>query len=422
MPTTTVTDPIILDSTGQSILTAINNLTEAVQPTNVCVDISTSLPASGWSSSAPYIQTWTNNKVTDECAVKVEFPSDATGTGITYLEFEKVAGGVKFTAPSKPSVAIPVIVHIINAEAESVTSISGDMVSTNVVSGASNVDQALTAHSTAITDVRLLESLGSHSTLASFTTALDDKLEEMANYTTAVFRIQVSTAFTPFGKTTYVCRLSKINGTTYGSALFESLNTTVTTHLIKGTKNTTWQFDLIALDSDKVSQRGSGQLTDLKINNTGAGSDVISFGGGDSSWGSENVGGIMYTHSGRQYFFRGKGSTNEKNEDFTLPAHSDGNSNQSYDILTTKNYSSTLSRITTFAGTSSNKTFSFDLAQGYHALVAVAAGFVSFFNGSGVLYNTELPSGFTAAISGTTVTITRSNTTAFIVHGIVIGT
>lgn len=131
----------VLDTTVARIADAL----EDMAPSNVCIDISTSLPANGWSQSSPYVQIWTNNKVTDECAVKVEFPVEATNTGITYLEYEKVAGGVKFTAPSLPSTAIPVIVHIINAEAESITSISADMVSTSAVSGSSNVDEALGA-------------------------------------------------------------------------------------------------------------------------------------------------------------------------------------------------------------------------------------------------------------------------------------
>jgi len=170
----------------------------------------------------------------------------------------------------------------------------------------------------------------------------------------------------------------------------------------------------------KATSHGPGEFSSIKANGVDSTADTIVFGGGDDQWASGNIGGIMYTHGNRQYVFRAKGSTNGKNEDYSLPVHSDGSSNQSYNILTTKDYSGTLGRITTFAGTSSNKTFSFELPQGYHAMVCIAAGFACFFNGSGILYNTELPSGFTAAISGTTVTITRSNTTAFVVHGIVI--
>ena len=129
----------VLDSTVARIASAVENMV----PSNVCVNISTSLLPADWSSSAPYIQVWTNNKVTDECAVKVEFPAEAASTNVTYLEFEKVAGGVKFTAPVKPATAIPVIVHIINAEAESITDISADLVSTSAVPNASNVEEGL---------------------------------------------------------------------------------------------------------------------------------------------------------------------------------------------------------------------------------------------------------------------------------------
>lgn len=151
------TDPIILDSTGQQIAAAI----EALAPSNVAVDISTSLSASGWTNSSPYTQTWLNNKVSDECGIKVEFLAGAVNNDVLYLEYEKVPGGVKFTAPKKPSTDIPVVVHIINAKAESITSISGDMVSTDVVSGAGNVDEALEVHNEAIANlsnyIRIIE-------------------------------------------------------------------------------------------------------------------------------------------------------------------------------------------------------------------------------------------------------------------------
>ena len=141
----------VLDSTVERIAEAV----EALAPSNVCVDISTALPANGWSNSAPYTQDWMNNKVTDECGVKVEFLGQASNTGVMYLEAEKIAGGVRFTAPVKPTVALPVIVHIINAEAESITDISADMVSTSAVSGAANVDEALTSLNSKFTPVQI---------------------------------------------------------------------------------------------------------------------------------------------------------------------------------------------------------------------------------------------------------------------------
>ena len=138
-----VTDPMLLDSTGQRILTALQGIKDAVQPTNVYLDLAVSLPSSGWSNSSPYVYTWTSAYVTPECAIDVHFGEGAENILVDYLEFEKVSGGVKFTAPVKPTVNIPVIVRILNADAESITSVSATMVSTSAVSGQSNVEQAL---------------------------------------------------------------------------------------------------------------------------------------------------------------------------------------------------------------------------------------------------------------------------------------
>ena len=164
-----ITKPLLLNETGQAIVTALGNLTSAVQPTNIYEDISVSLPANGWTNSAPYTYTWTSSKVTSECGVEVGFEDAAKSTGIMTLTYEKVAGGIQFTAPSKPSVAIPVTVRIINADAESITSLDAEMVSTNAISGASNVQQALgTLNSKTSTFYRY----SSEKTTASFPTGL----------------------------------------------------------------------------------------------------------------------------------------------------------------------------------------------------------------------------------------------------------
>lgn len=121
----------------------VENLIEAIQPTNVYVDLPVSIPTSGWSNSSPYVYTYTNSKITAECGIEVDFLANSENADVMYLEYEKVAGGVQFTAPKKPTVAIPVNIRVINADAEAFESISADMVSTNAVPGAANAEQAL---------------------------------------------------------------------------------------------------------------------------------------------------------------------------------------------------------------------------------------------------------------------------------------
>lgn len=117
--------------------------TSVIKPVHAGIDLSFTIPVSGWSSTAPYTYTWTDSRVTSGCRVEAGFFSGATDTSVAYLEYEKVTGGVQFTSPVLPTVAIPVIVHIISAQAGNTTSITGDMVQTSVISGAANVDEAL---------------------------------------------------------------------------------------------------------------------------------------------------------------------------------------------------------------------------------------------------------------------------------------
>lgn len=74
-----------------------------------------------------------------------------------------------------------------------------------------------------------------------------------------------------------------------------------------------------------------------------------------------------------------------------------------------------------FGGTSSNSSFSFPMANLSHAIVCIGNTMFSLYNYEGTIYDNTLPTGYTAAISNGIVTITRSTSTTFIIHGIVIG-
>lgn len=114
------------------------------------VDVSITIPSSGWSSSSPYVYTWTDARVTSRCRVIMDFVKGANNGEIPYLDFEKVSGGVKFTAPKKPTQVISVIIHIINAVEQAITNVNGNDVSTSAVDGAANVEEALAAQNQAI--------------------------------------------------------------------------------------------------------------------------------------------------------------------------------------------------------------------------------------------------------------------------------
>lgn len=140
-----ITSPPFLDETAQSMLLALQGIRSAVQPANVYLDLDITLATSGWTSLAPYTYNWTSDKINDSCSVKVSFLDGAEDTNPLYLEYEKTAGGIQFVAPVKPTAAIPVRVHIIYADANAVTDVDDEMVSSSAVSGAANVKEALQA-------------------------------------------------------------------------------------------------------------------------------------------------------------------------------------------------------------------------------------------------------------------------------------
>lgn len=149
----TVTDPVLLDSTGQDILDALNGIKEGVQPSNIYLDMEISIPTNGWSSSAPYTYTWLNSRITTECGVEVHFKDGAETIDMSYLEYEKTIGGIIFTIDKVPNAAVPLVIRIINAKADAIIdATSADMVTTSAVPDASNVEEALEIHQTKVTE------------------------------------------------------------------------------------------------------------------------------------------------------------------------------------------------------------------------------------------------------------------------------
>ena len=110
---------------------------------NAGVDISFTVPANGWSENSPYTYTWTNSNILSNSRVTVSFASDNSSTDVIYLDCEKVTGGIQLTSSVKPSSALYLVAHIINAKMDSYADVHGDMVATDIIAGVSNVDEAL---------------------------------------------------------------------------------------------------------------------------------------------------------------------------------------------------------------------------------------------------------------------------------------
>lgn len=110
---------------------------------NAGVDISFTVPANGWSENSPYTYTWTNSNILSNSRVTVGFASNNSSTDVVYLDCEKVTGGIQLTSSVKPSSALYLVAHIINAKMDSYADVHGDMVATDIITGASNVDEAL---------------------------------------------------------------------------------------------------------------------------------------------------------------------------------------------------------------------------------------------------------------------------------------
>ena len=128
---------------------------------------------------------------------------------------------------------------------------------------------------------------------------------------------------------------------------------------------------------------------------------------------SMRIAATLAMHSDGHFYFKKQNGTDN------APVHTGNVYSDNYNLETIGSKVNGIIR--TIRQTSSSRKATFTLDKGHHALVGIAAGFASFFNSNGTLYNSTLPSGFTAAISNeTTVTITRSSDTTFQIDGLVI--
>lgn len=120
----------------------LNNRLTAVE--NVVVDIPVNIASTDWALvNGEYTYTWTNGLVTAASGIKVELQDGAESAGIDDFDYDKVSGGVKFISAIQPTGNLPIIIGIVNAKASSIQGFTADDVSSEAISGCSNVEDAL---------------------------------------------------------------------------------------------------------------------------------------------------------------------------------------------------------------------------------------------------------------------------------------
>lgn len=199
---------------------------------NVYEDQDISIQTTDWVNG---VYTWTSNLVTAECGYEVFLRAGAENAGIETFDDAKVTGGIQFTIVSgTPIAALPLTVRIIKAKADSIVTLTGADIGTDVITGCDNVDEALDALDDAIAtnsdhianlyisptnggiDVTLYQS-GNHYFVPNdgyylFMFATNDAAVKVNTTGPAITGTQGNRMFVPLKKDT---RLDWISGTTY---------------------------------------------------------------------------------------------------------------------------------------------------------------------------------------------------------------
>ena len=267
-----VTDPFILDSTGQQILSALQDIAEATQPTNVYIDLEVTLPASGWSNETPSSYTWTSEQVTTECAVEVYFANGSENVLTPYIQYEKGSQSVVFTSPAKPNANIPVIIRIINAKADSINNITDEMVSTSTTSGASNVKQALTMINSNISTLNsklTKKNLGTIASLSSLESSISSFLGELQEGELRTIRFNNDTAFGLFTWTGTWVGIIQRSIAGRGYIRFYTFAALPSKDIVGYVKDGVYYWDSYALNSklDIIGVYDSGTSSGINVNN-----------------------------------------------------------------------------------------------------------------------------------------------------------
>lgn len=122
--------------------------TSIIRPVHAGIDVPYDLPidTNEWiESGGRYVHAYTDNRITTGCRVEVTFKGGTLNTDVLYIEFEKITNGINFIVSEIPEVAVPIIIHIINAQTGTVLIPNADQVATVGTAQAlgANVNNAL---------------------------------------------------------------------------------------------------------------------------------------------------------------------------------------------------------------------------------------------------------------------------------------
>ena len=134
--------------------------TSTIKSINAGIDVPYDLPtsSSSWTeSSGKYVHIYTDNRITQGCRVEVTFKTGALNTELPYIEFEKNTGSVNFTISSIPTIVVPIIIHIINAQTGNVQAVRATDVETvgSAQDLGANVNSSLISLNDQIANIKL---------------------------------------------------------------------------------------------------------------------------------------------------------------------------------------------------------------------------------------------------------------------------
>lgn len=107
--------------------------TSIIRPVHAGIDVPYDLPidTNEWTESGGrYVHVYTDNRITQGCRVEVTFKGGTLNTDVLYIEFEKITNGINFIVSEIPEVAVPIIIHIINAQTGTVLIPNADQIAT----------------------------------------------------------------------------------------------------------------------------------------------------------------------------------------------------------------------------------------------------------------------------------------------------
>lgn len=222
-----IQDPLNVTSTEFDIL---NNRLMAVE--NVCTQTNVTIEPTDWTlTNGEYIYQWESSLIIGTSDVQVELRDGAEAAGIENFDYEYETGSVTFVSSTLPTADLPLTVKIMHTKTGGIQSLTGDDISTEAVSGADTVEDALE-----IINGNLTEYLGGTKILyfhnVSFT--FTNNSDASYNISSLDERVADAKAIIPLCTSSGVPSVGYLNGahTVVGVHIFNSLNQTLPFDLI----------------------------------------------------------------------------------------------------------------------------------------------------------------------------------------------